>query len=255
MRIRELLKLSSALTGMVCAVAPAIAATVTNVNSTITNAGTCVAVSGCPENYLLTSVSGATQTVNVPPPGSFGFTDSFNQAGNVSTGSNFGNAATGSGAPWNFQDNILFTTNGAAVQAQAIAQLGNVSNLQIRIISLGDPNNGGSAFDVSSPSAAAALLGGGSVVTIQNGWTNFVQAPLNIDYAATLLNPVASGSYILQIRGEAAAGSSYAGTISFTPVPLPASWVMLMSGLGLLGLAMSMRRGRAPDVKSAVVAA
>lgn len=222
-------------------VAPAVAATVTDINSTITNSGTCTSTTGCPENYLVNSYSGSgTEVVNVPPAASFGFTDSFNQTGNVSTGSNLGVSATGTGAPWNFQDNILFDTNGGAVQAQASALLTNVSDLQIRIIALNNPATG-TPFDVTSSANASALLGGSGVVTVENGWTNFVSGP--IDYTATMLNSIAAGDYILQIRGEAAAGSSYSGTINFAPVPLPGTLVMLLSGLGLLGVVGSQRRG------------
>jgi hypothetical protein len=58
--------------------------------------------------------------------------------------------------------------------------------------------------------------------------------------AATL----APGTYDLQIRGEVATSGSgsYGGAVSFTPVPLPAGLPLLMSGLGLLGVAAA-RRG------------
>jgi PEP-CTERM motif len=221
--------------------APALAATVTNINSTITNGGSCTAATACPENYLVDPYSGSgTEIVNVPPAGSFGFTDSFNQTGNVSTGSNLGVSATGAGAPWNFQDNILFDTNGGAVQAQASALLTNVSDLQIRVIALNNPATG-NPFDVTSAASASALLNGNGVVTVDNGWTNFVGGP--IDYTATMLNTIAAGDYILQIRGEAAAASSYSGTITFAPVPLPGTLTLLLSGLGLLGVLGARRRG------------
>jgi hypothetical protein len=241
MQIRHLIEAISMVALAAGGVAPAVAATVTNINSTITNSGTCTSTTGCAENYLVNSYSGSgTEVVNVPPAASFGFTDSFNQTGNVSTGSNLGVSATGSGAPWNFQDNILFDTNGAAVQAQASAFLTNVSDLQIRIIALNNPATG-TSFDVTSAANASELLNGSGVVTIENGWTNFVSGP--IDYTATMLNSIAAGDYILQIRGEAAAGSSYSGNITFAPVPLPGTLVMLLSGLGLLGVVGAQRRG------------
>jgi len=230
-------------------VAPAGAETL-NVDTTITNAGSCSASNdSCAENYLVTTASNATEVVSVPPAASFAFADSFNQSGDVSTGSNFGPSATYNSAtsapPWNFQDNILFTTNTALVQAQAIAQLGNVSNLQTRIISVANPNAGGSPFDLNSPSTAAALLGASGVVTIEDGWTNFVYQSLNVDYSATLANTLAAGTYILQIRGEAAPGSTYSGSITFSPVPLPPSGWLLLAGLG--GLVLLRRSPRSVD--------
>jgi hypothetical protein len=80
-------------------------------------------------------------------------------------------------------------------------------------------------------------------VTVENGWTTFFAGP--IDYTATMLKAVPAGDYILQVRGEAQAGSSYSGTIAFTAVPLPGALIMLLSGLGLLGAAGAKRRLRA----------
>jgi hypothetical protein len=76
---------------------------------------------------------------------------------------------------------------------------------------------------------------------------NFVAPPVGVDYTATMLNTIAAGNYILQIRGEAAAASTYSGTITFTPVPLPATVIMLLSGLGLLGVVAARRRTAVGD--------
>src|SRR5580658_9751473 len=155
----------------------------------------------------------------------------------------FGNSATGSGAPWNFQDNILFDTTGASVQAEASALLTNVTDLQIRIISLNNPATG-NPFNITSAANASTLLGGSGVVTVENGWTNFIAGPT--DYTATMLNAIPAGDYILQVRGEAQAGSSYTGSIAFTAVPLPSALIMLLSGLGLLGMANAVSRRNGP---------
>lgn len=220
--------------GSVALIAGARAAS-TNIDTTFTNAGSCTATSGCAESYGVTVLSGTTQTVTVPPSSSFAFANSFNQSGGISTGSNFGNSATGAGGPWNFQDNILFSTTTADVQVQAIASLTAVSDLQVRVISITNPATG-NPWDITNVANIPSLLGGSSVVTIENGWTNFVVAPLGVDYTATMAKPLAAGSYILQIRGEAAAGSSYSGTADFSSVPLPSSWIMLLSGVGMLVL-------------------
>jgi PEP-CTERM motif len=120
-----------------------------------------------------------------------------------------------------------------------------VSDLQVRIIALNDPTTG-NPFDVTSAASAGALLGAGGVVTIENGWVNFAAPPAGVDFTATMLNSIAAGNYVLQIRGEAATGSTYSGTITFTPVPLPGTLIMLLSGLGLLGAAL--RRGTTAGV-------
>lgn len=242
MRIQQLIGLLG-FAAAIGANAPASGATVTNINTTITNAGSCVLVTGCPESYSVYSYAGSTtQMVNMPTSASFGFTDSFNQGSNQATGSNLGASATGSGAPWNFQDNILFDTTGATVEAQASAFINNVSGLQVRIISLTNPATG-TPFDVTSAASASTLLGGSGVVTIENGWTTFLAGP--IDYTATMLKAIPAGNYILQVRGEAQPGSSYSGTIAFTAVPLPGTLIMLLSGLGLLGAAGAQRRSGA----------
>jgi hypothetical protein len=241
MRIQRLIGLSLGFAAAIGAIAPASGAIVTNINTTITNSGSCLLVTGCPESYGVYSYAGSTtQIVNMPTSASFGFTDSFNQGSNQATGSNLGASATGSGAPWNFQDNVLFDTTGAAVQALASALITNVPGLQIRIISLNNPATG-TPFDITSAANASALLGGPSVVTVEDGWTTFLAGP--IDYTATMLKAIPAGDYILQVRGEAQAGSSYSGTIAFTPVPLPGALIMLLSGLGLLGAA-GAQRGR-----------
>ena len=52
-----------------------------------------------------------------------------------------------------------------------------------------------------------------------------------------------AGTYVLEIRGEGSAGSSYAGALDLTPVPLPAAFWLLGSGL-LVGLGSAGRRRR-----------
>ncbi len=214
------------------------AATVTNIASTITNAPyapnpLCTGVDSCAESYSITGQGGVNQAETVPPQASFGFTDSFNQESNLSTGSNLGTSATcgplGCSA-WNFQDNILFSTNGGSVQAEASALLTNVTDLQARIIEL-------SSLDVytNTNTNAQTLLGAAGVVTIVDGWTNFANPILGVDYTGTMPTVFGPGDYVLQIRGEAMSGSSYAGTIAFTPVPLPAAFWLMLSGLGGIG--------------------
>jgi hypothetical protein len=44
-----------------------------------------------------------------------------------------------------------------------------------------------------------------------------------------------AGTYDLQVRGTTEAlGGSYSGVMNLTPVPLPAAFPLLLSGLGML---------------------
>jgi hypothetical protein len=230
---------------------PASAAS-TNIASTIWNQATCTtqSVPYCSsENYAIVNEGGTNQAVTVPPTGSFGFVDSFTQGtnfgSNLGVSAYYGSAQTEAGAPWNFQDNILFSTNGAAAQAQAIATMSSasgVSDLQIRIISATNPGTG-NPWDVTNAANAATLLGpnGGVTVVPGDGWQtyNFAGTDFTVTDSGSL-----TGYYILQVRGEAANGATYSGNISFTAVPLPsAGWLMLS---GLAGAGLLVRRRSAP---------
>lgn len=60
-----------------------------------------------------------------------------------------------------------------------------------------------------------------------------------------MLDPIAltAGTYTLQIKGTVtgAFGGSYAGVLNVAPVPEPASYAMLLSGLAIFGFAASKR--------------
>jgi hypothetical protein len=242
-----LLALAATLSG------PALATSVAP-NSTIINNFTpiCLATDGsCAQDYLTTNASNITESVTVPPTQSFTIADTFNQSGGVSTVSNFGPAATGSGTPWNFQDSFLFTTNGATVQANAISFTSSVSDLQIRIIELPTlfGNVSAELSYLQNTANAATLLGGNSPgnTTVEYGWSNFVFN--GQDFTATTPAILAPGDYVVQVRGEASGGSSYSGNVQLTPVPLPASAWLLLSGMA--GLAFMVRGRRHAAIRLA----
>ena len=175
-----------------------------------------------PENYVVLSTLNTAPTVS--PTVTYDLGDTFNQSGSTSTASDFGSSASGSGGPWNFQDNFNFSTTGATIHGTEIAFQTDLTHLQARIISQSGVDN----------SNGKQLIGGGGVVTIINGWTNFTAGP--VDWTVLMPALVQPGNYILQIRGEAATPGSYGGTLTFDPVPLPAALPLLLSGLaGLYG--------------------
>ena len=178
------------------------------------------------------SGTGTTQTLNVTttsnpsngdisPTVSYSLGNSFNETSGVTTGADFFFNPTQSGGPWNFQDDYDFSTTGATIQTAVLSDvLSNVTDLQVRLIQA--PGNG--APTIGNPAGGTPI----------DSWQSFNLGPLG-SFNETLPTGFAAGDYILQIRGEAGASSSYGGTISFTPVPLPAAAWLMVSALGALG--------------------
>jgi hypothetical protein len=236
MQLPRQLALSAAVSLAVFAQTPASAAEVMNLTSTVFNAGTPAA-----ENYTVTSTGLAAPSITVPPTSQFTIGNTFNESGSNTILNNFGASATGSGGPWNFQDNFAFTTSAATVKSTSIAFTSDVSDLQARIISATDPNGFAVPVTTNSNAAGQELVGGPSVVTVINGWTTSVNQP--VDYTVVLPKALVAGSYILQVRGEGSPTATYGGTVTFTPVPLPAGFPLLISGLGALA-GFGFRKGR-----------
>jgi hypothetical protein len=186
---------------------------------------------------LNTPVSPAlTSNDNITPTVSYGISNAFNGA---PVGPNFTSAQVTSqtNGPWNFYDDYTFTVGagGASIQSALIAfstGITGISNLQARIIS----------ETPATFSALANLNAPASGNTIVDSWLNTSLAGgINtVNLNATAFGP---GTYDLQIRGEVGTSlsGSYGGSITFTPVPLPAALPLLLSGLGLLGIRRSRR--------------
>jgi hypothetical protein len=212
---------------------------------------------GSPGSAIVTDSNPFATVNSVVPTVSFGISNAFNQglsAGTPLNGNFPGTVATGNGGPWNFYDNYVFSLGaGSNIQSTLISftlpngSPGNVvgiSDLQARIIQIGpspNPNYQNQTFD----SIAASQLDGPPVTTIVDGWqTNQTTLPGGSNYYSVLLNQhqFGTGLYDVQIRGLVASSNgiysgSYGGSISFTPVPLPAAVWLLASGLlGVGGL-------------------
>jgi hypothetical protein len=226
--------------------------------------GNCTSTSGslCAESYTPVSVT-LTNTGITDNPTTYNISDSFNQGASLSTESDFGasvylpasspkcpanpnciNAA--SLTTWNFQDNYQITTplassgpivQGALVSTSYASTIG-LTDLQARIVAApGAPTSGATLVSQS----ALTIVDGWQTMTLIGGVTGFYEAVLN----STALQ--ANTSYVLEIRGEAASAASYGGTVTFSAVPLPASFVSLLSGLAAW-LLLARRRGQLPQL-------
>jgi hypothetical protein len=172
---------------------------------------------------------------------SYSLGDAFG-SGQTGLGSHFtttqtnGQLAPGSTAPdsgWNFYDDYRFSISPPGTTSNtAVITLNNpagpaVSNLEVRLFSTAGGVNG-------APTIGTVV--GGTIVDV---WSTPFPGG---SFVYTLPKGFAAGTYDLQIRGLAAAGSSYGGNINFTPVPLPAALPLLLSGLGLAAGASRRRR-------------
>src|SRR6201999_3122789 len=105
----------------------ALADSVFYVGDTVTATGT----GGSQTLNVLTTSNPSNGTVS--PTISYTLGNSFNESGGVTTGADFN--LSGTGGPWNFQDDFYFATSGATIQTAVISNLfSNVSDLQVRLI-------------------------------------------------------------------------------------------------------------------------
>jgi len=237
------------------AVAPAYGQASLNGPSSILNTAglSCKATPGhaCAENYQFAPNTGTSNTSVTVGPTTYDVRDTFNQIQSISTLSDFGTKAYGacpgpnclSNNPvsdWNFQDNYDFTTPSLGARAQgaalsfAVPTFGvGLTNLQARIVTF--------VSDTENNANGTAMVGGtGPQMTVVDSWQTLTQAVsggltlYNAVLNTTLLN--SATEYVLQIRGEAMTTGGYTGTVTFTPVPLPPSLVLLLAALAGLAL-------------------
>ncbi len=169
-------------------------------------------------------------------PGQYNYVDSFSGStgsGKVSGSDIYGGPANGNLGAAGFIDDYFFQISPASADAVS-ATISNgtfaVSNLFATLYSL-SANPDGLVLDQP---AGTVYYGG----IMESGPATLVQ-----------INPVtlAAGSYGLQISGTSSgsAGGSYTGTLNLSPVPLPPSFPLLLTGLlGFAGLMLQRARNR-----------
>lgn len=169
-------------------------------------------------------------------PGQYNYVDSFSGSeatGKIAGSEIYGGSAYGNLGGAGFIDDYFFQISPASADAVS-ATISNgtfaVNNLFATIYGL-SANPGG-------------LVLGQPLGTVFYG-------DITASGPATLvqINPVtlAAGSYVLQISGTSSgsAGGSYTGTLNLSPVPLPPSLALLLTGmLGFAGLILQRARNR-----------
>jgi hypothetical protein len=154
-------------------------------------------------------------------------------------------AMTGSvpGAPgFSFYDDYVFTVAATTVDSMTSEiNLGSLSinNLEERVYSV----TGNQALPVVA----------GTPAGFETGWTtplSFTAGPESGMFTVMNSTTLAAGTYVLEIRGDVtgSAGGTYSGELDLQPVPLPAAFPLLLSGLGVLGGFARMRLARVEPV-------
>lgn len=191
---------------------------------------TCQAVSGgggnaCPPSAQMYAV-----------PGQYNYGDSFGTSvanGSITGSDIYGGSTYGNLGSAGFIDDYYFAIGGAsadAVSATISDATHAVTGLFATLYSLSSNPDG--------------------LVLTQPAGTVYYGDVTNVDGATLVqINPVtlAAGSYILQISGTASGsgGGSYTGTLNLSPVPLPGSFLLLLTGLlGFAGLVLPRQRKR-----------
>lgn len=181
------------------------------------------------------SSPGGCTAQNYAVPGDYTYTETFSAptGSTAIAGSNIydGNTNTNTGSA-GFIDDYLFTISAASADAVTAT----ISN--------------GSAFDIGNLFVTLYSLSanpGGLVLTQPAGTVYYGDVSTVGGATSVILNNVMlpDGSYVLQVSGTSSGtyGGSYTGSLELTPVPLPASFPLLLAGLlGIAGVMLQRSR-------------
>ncbi len=156
-------------------------------------------------------------------PGQYTFTDTFTSQQPASP-----NLDSSSVGPYDFQDSYRFTIGSGASGDTLVTSLGlsnangttfNIADLQFRL------------YEVPTSTTAPIVGGIPSGSTLITSWMG---PPSGSNEVQATFNDIQAGTYILDVAGIANGtdGGTYFGQLNInSPVPLPASFPLLLSGL------------------------
>jgi hypothetical protein len=168
-------------------------------------------------------------TSNLATPGTFTYADSF--------GAGVGSTPV-AGKADGFFDDYIFTVGGTTADSVTstidLSNMLQISGLQVALFSI-VPGESVPLFGKTLPAGSTDLT----------GWSSPLGSGVSGSVSVIPATQLAAGTYALEIRGTVTgtAGGSYSGQLNLatTPVPLPASLWLMLSGLGGLGV-LSMKR-------------